>query len=193
MTLLISRVMKYLEDHDAAPSMICRVYLRYIEHIYYKVCERELEFPFFQTRCTEFEDNLLWEKGVVCWGMGGSNERGNYQLRDLLESVCNPIPTQLDMVRVKEIIEERKLNKISDEEEVSVEQAAASTASQMERMCQFIYSKDDSNRIRTRAMLCHVYFLALHDRWYEARDLMLMSHLQENIGHSDIPTQVSGY
>jgi hypothetical protein len=39
MTLLISRVMKYLEDHDAAPSMLCRVYLRYIEHIYYKVGE----------------------------------------------------------------------------------------------------------------------------------------------------------
>ncbi|XP_028396733.1 eukaryotic translation initiation factor 3 subunit C-like [Dendronephthya gigantea] len=132
MTLLISRVMKYLEDHDAAPSMICRVYLRFIEHIYYK----------------------------------------------------------LDMVRMKEMSEERKLNKTSDEEEVSVDQAAASTASQMEGMCQFIYSKDDSNRIRTRAMLCHVYFLALHDRWYEARDLMLMSHLQENIGHSDIPTQI---
>ena len=32
--------MKYLEDHDAAPSMLCRVYLRYIEHIYYKVNTR---------------------------------------------------------------------------------------------------------------------------------------------------------
>ena len=100
---------------------------------------------------------------------------------------------QLDMVRVKEMSEERKLNKVSDEEnteELSVDQVAASTASQMENMCKFIYSKDDSNRIRTRAMLCHVYFLALHDRWYESRDLMLMSHLQENIQHSDIPTQV---
>ena len=97
------------------------------------------------------------------------------------------------MVRVKEMSEERKLNKVSDEEnteELSVDQVAASTASQMENMCKFIYSKDDSNRIRTRAMLCHVYFLALHDRWYESRDLMLMSHLQENIQHSDIPTQV---
>lgn len=37
MTLLIRRVMKYLEDHDAPPSMLCRVYLRYIDHIYYKV------------------------------------------------------------------------------------------------------------------------------------------------------------
>ena len=99
------------------------------------------------------------------------------------------------MVRVKEMSEERKLNKPSDvenTEELTVDQAAASTAFQMENMCKFIYSKDDSNRIRTRAMLCHVYFLALHDRWYEARDLMLMSHLQENIQHSDIPTQVRG-
>ena len=99
------------------------------------------------------------------------------------------------MVRVKELVEERKLQKTSDDEnveELTLEQAAASTASQMENMCKFIYSKDDSNRIRTRAMLCHVYFLALHDRWYESRDLMLMSHLQENIQHSDIPTQVGG-
>lgn len=102
---------------------------------------------------------------------------------------------QLDVVRVKEMSEERKLKQTSDEEnleELSPELAAKSTASQMERMCKFIYSKDDSNRIRTRAMLCHVYFLALHDKWYESRDLMLMSHLQENIQHSDIPTQVGG-
>ena len=100
------------------------------------------------------------------------------------------------MVRVKEMTEERKASKpLEDDEEdteLTVDQAAAATSSQMENMCKFIYSKDDSNRIRTRAMLCHVYFLALHDRWYEARDLMLMSHLQENIQHSDIPTQVGG-
>lgn len=100
---------------------------------------------------------------------------------------------QLDMVRVKELNEEKLLNQSSTDEnseEITLEKAAALTTSKMENMCKFIYTKDDSNRIRTRAMLCHVYFLALHDRWYEARDLMLMSHLQENIQHSDIPTQV---
>jgi translation initiation factor 3 subunit C len=60
----------------------------------------------------------------------------------------------------------------------------------MDRLCKFIYTKDSTDRIRTRAILCHIYHHALHDRWYEARDLMLMSHLQDNIQHSDIPTQI---
>ena len=65
-----------------------------------------------------------------------------------------------------------------------------SSSEKVDNMCKFIYSRDTSDRIRTRAMLCHVYHHALHDRWFEARDLMLMSHLQETIQHSDIPTQV---
>jgi len=65
-----------------------------------------------------------------------------------------------------------------------------SSSEKVDKMCKFIYSHDTSDRIRTRAMLCHVYHHALDDRWFEARDLMLMSHLQESIQHSDIPTQV---
>ena len=61
----------------------------------------------------------------------------------------------------------------------------------IDRLCKYIYAKDSTDRIRTRAMLCHVYHHALHDRWFEARDLMLMSHLQDTIQYSDIPTQVS--
>ena len=72
-----------------------------------------------------------------------------------------------------------------------------SSCDKVDKMFKFIYSRDTSDRIRTRAMLCHVYHHALHDRWFEARDLMLMSHLQETIKQSDIPTQVcvtnSGY
>ena len=63
----------------------------------------------------------------------------------------------------------------------------------MDRLCKYIYTKDSTDRIRTRAILCHIYYHALHDRWYEARDLMLMSHLQDSVQHSDIPTQVHAY
>ena len=55
----------------------------------------------------------------------------------------------------------------------------------MDRLCKFIYSKDRTDRIRTCAILCHIYHHALHSRWYQARDLMLMSHLQDNIQHAD--------
>ena len=60
----------------------------------------------------------------------------------------------------------------------------------IDRLCKYVYS-NGLDRVRTRAMLCHIYNHALHDRFYEARDLMLISHLQEEIQHSDIPTQVS--
>jgi translation initiation factor 3 subunit C len=68
--------------------------------------------------------------------------------------------------------------------------AVESSRVQMDHLCKFIYSKDTTDRIRTRALLCNVYHLALHGHWYGARDLMLMSHLQESIQHSDAPTKV---
>jgi translation initiation factor 3 subunit C len=39
-------------------------------------------------------------------------------------------------------------------------------------------------------MLCQIYFLALHDQYYKARDMMLMSHLQETISNFDVSTQI---
>lgn len=60
----------------------------------------------------------------------------------------------------------------------------------MDKLCKFIYHNDETDRLRTRAILSHVYHHALHDNWFQARDLILMSHLQESIQHSDPPTQV---
>jgi len=60
----------------------------------------------------------------------------------------------------------------------------------VDKLCKFIYTNDSTDRLRTKAMLCHIYHNALHDRWFEARDLMLMSHLQESIENADVPLQV---
>lgn len=73
-----------------------------------------------------------------------------------------------------------------DQEESEAEDSAII----MDRLCKFIYAKDRTDRIRTCAILCHIYHHALHSRWYQARDLMLMSHLQDNIQHADPPVQV---
>ena len=39
-------------------------------------------------------------------------------------------------------------------------------------------------------ILCQIYHNAIHDRWYAARDLMLMPHLQDTVHHSDLITQI---
>lgn len=60
----------------------------------------------------------------------------------------------------------------------------------MDRLCKFICGKDNTDRLRQRAVLYQIYHLSLHNRWFAARNLMLMSHLQETIQHSDPPTQI---
>ncbi|CAG8502294.1 23130_t:CDS:2 [Cetraspora pellucida] len=56
-------------------------------------------------------------------------------------------------------------------------------------LCVYLYKKGES-LLRTRAMLCHIYHHALHNRFYVARDMLLMSHLQDNIHQSDVGTQI---
>ena len=63
------------------------------------------------------------------------------------------------------------------------------TATEMRELCQFIYRHGD-DRCRTRAMLCHITHHSLHDRFYDGRDLLLMSHLQESVYMTDISTQI---
>merc|ERR1719225_1616583 len=60
----------------------------------------------------------------------------------------------------------------------------------MDKLCKYVYAKDSTDRLRTRAILCHIYHHSIHNNWYEARDLMLMSHLQDTISHADPMTQI---
>lgn len=116
MTNIIEQVLTYIEQIGTV-SEICRIYLRKIDHLYYK-----------------FDPNVLKKKN------------GEITAR-----------TSLD---------------------------------EMDKLSRYIYTKDDTDRIRTRAILCHIYHYAMHDNWFSARDLLLMSHLQETIQHSDPPTQI---
>ncbi|KAJ3125920.1 Translation initiation factor 3 subunit c [Nowakowskiella sp. JEL0407] len=56
-------------------------------------------------------------------------------------------------------------------------------------LCLRLYNTNN-DRIRTRTLLCHAYYHALHDRFHKARDMLLMSHLQETIQVTDISTQI---
>lgn len=68
--------------------------------------------------------------------------------------------------------------------------APVDTSALITSLCTFVY-QHGSDRSRTRAMLCHIFHHALHDRYLEARDLLLMSHLQDNISQAnDISTMI---
>ncbi|XP_030755703.1 eukaryotic translation initiation factor 3 subunit C [Sitophilus oryzae] len=115
---IIDKTMQYLERTNI-PSEICRIYLRKIEHLYYK-----------------FDPRVLQQKSG-----------------ELPKTVVTSVQ-------------------------------------EMEKLCKFIYARDGTDRLRTRAILSHIYHHALHDNWFQARDLFLMSHLQETIHHSDPSTQI---
>jgi len=119
------KVMELLEmaqvlvDKLGSPSEMCRIYLKRIEHVYFK-----------------FDARVIQQKN----------------------------------------------GELSAKEETSLQL--------MDKLCKYVYAKDSTDRLRTRAILCHIYHHAIHDQWFEARDLMLMSHLQDTISHSDPLTQI---
>ncbi|KAG0317345.1 Translation initiation factor 3 subunit c [Dissophora globulifera] len=71
----------------------------------------------------------------------------------------------------------------------SIAQPAQDSSNLIHDLCVYLY-KNASSLLRTRAMLCHIYHHALHNRFFVARDMILMSHLQETIHQADIITQI---
>ncbi|KAG9316530.1 eukaryotic translation initiation factor 3 subunit 8 N-terminus-domain-containing protein [Chiua virens] len=67
--------------------------------------------------------------------------------------------------------------------------ASSTTSSLIHALCVHLY-KADNSLLRTRAILSHIYHHALHNDFYTARDMLLMSHLQESIHSADVFTQI---
>lgn len=100
---------------------------------------------------------------------------------------------QKEKLKRRGVVQERddtKMDVDSAKENVDEEIISSTSADVMNQLCKFIYANDNTQRATTQAILSHIYHLSLHDNYFESRDLMLMSHLQGNIGKADIPLQV---
>ncbi|XP_077995240.1 eukaryotic translation initiation factor 3 subunit C-like [Glandiceps talaboti] len=179
---IIIRLQAYLEERGSA-SEICRVYLQHTEHIYYKYDYKQLQ----KLRKSHDEERSAKDKAKL----EKTKTEVVKQEPVVVEEEKKPEEEVVEVEEDNKEKEEKQQEDNDDEQNGNIVGGVPEDSSDlMDRMCNYIYSKDSTDRIRTRAILCHIYHHALHDRWYEARDLMLMSHLQDTIQHADIPTQI---
>jgi len=73
----------------------------------------------------------------------------------------------------------------------SVNSPPFNAASKLDELCKFIFHYGNE-RCKTRGLLCSVFHHALHDRYYRARDLFLISHIHDQgvIDNADTSTKI---
>lgn len=64
-----------------------------------------------------------------------------------------------------------------------------SLLTQLKKLCGVVYRYGTLQQ-QQQAALCQVYQLALQDRFTEARDLLLMTHLQERVSSAGVETMI---
>lgn len=69
------------------------------------------------------------------------------------------------------------------------EESTLTPVNPIRELATYLYTNGE-NMEKMRALLCHVYHLSLHNHYTEARDLLLMSHVQDSINDADIRTRI---
>ncbi|KAK0738266.1 eukaryotic translation initiation factor 3 subunit 8 N-terminus-domain-containing protein [Schizothecium vesticola] len=112
------------------------------------------------------------------------------------DSVNRIMQRRLDHVYFKpsqviKILEENSWKQIpaKRDSKITPRSKSGDAAQLLNTICTYLFDNSEGI-IRARAMLCEIYFLALHDEYYKSRDMMLTSHLQETIASFDINTQI---
>ncbi|ORX45500.1 hypothetical protein DM01DRAFT_1311804 [Hesseltinella vesiculosa] len=116
-----------------------------------------------------------------------------FEKHNLAQSIPRVIVRRLDHLYYKPEQVIRSIETASKQllpASVEVKSIVASSPDQLiHELCTYLYNQPTS-MFRTRAMLCHIFHFALHNQFHKARDMLLMSHLQESIHQADVATQI---
>jgi translation initiation factor 3 subunit C len=99
------------------------------------------------------------------------------------------LAARVTMVRIKHLYYRTDSKFVAHEDSHRNNAMQLETWLALDRHSHFMYQHGDE-RLKAHTVLCQVYFQALHDRFFEAREKLLMSHLPDNVVHMDIPTQI---
>lgn len=180
---IITRLQQYLEEKKATTSDLCRSYLLRIVHLYYKYDKSLLKSDENETK--EQQNDQPEKTAEVEQPTTTTTEQSTETPVTTTETpVVNGEQVPATPQQGKKQVDKLK------ELQITVKESNESSLQLMDRLCRYIYTHDTTDRIRTQAILYHIYHHALHDNWFEARDLMLMSQLQHNIVKADIPLHI---
>lgn len=191
---IIIRLQQYLEEKKATTSDLCRSYLLRIVHLYYKYDSSLFKSDEEPSKQPEKTEDAVVEQPQQ---EPQPDETPKTEQEETVteQAVVQETPTELtngeqqppstpQQPQTKKPVDKLK------ELQIEVQESNENSLALMDRLCKFIYTHDTTDRIRTQAILYHIYHHALHDNWFEARDLMLMSQLQHNICKADIPLHI---
>ncbi|KAK9763258.1 Translation initiation factor 3 subunit c [Basidiobolus ranarum] len=117
-----------------------------------------------------------------------------FESRNLTESLTRVIMKRLEHLyyktaEVSKTLEESVQKSLPDSLKSHIVDQTEDVTKLIHSLCVYLY-KNASSLLRTRAMLCHVFHHSIHDRFHVARDMLLMSHLQDSIHQADVATQI---
>ena len=111
-----------------------------------------------------------------------------YQKFNDTEAVVKAILIQLKYRHQTIQLNENQGNTSSIEDSICLGMATA-TEEEIETLAKRCFKLGDE-RQKTHAMLYFITFLVTHDKYAKARNLMLMSHIQDSVTSADVETQI---
>ncbi|KAF7376059.1 Eukaryotic translation initiation factor 3 subunit C [Mycena sanguinolenta] len=138
---------------------------------------------------TEYIDRLKDEKVLYCTIC---RAQAFYESTNQDEPLSRVIMRRLEHIYSKPDAVVQALEAAMEVSEIKPNMRLASLGTSsglIHALCVYLY-KSGNSLLRTRAMLSHIYHHALHNDFHTARDMLLMSHLQESIHSADVATQI---